>query len=93
MASFGRQLAADVSEGTAPLHGQAQPMDTRQESVQPEALIIKDWKRYGKHRLYVNRPDGTTLGYVDLQTNEVVPADEAHHDVVARAVADHLRGS
>lgn len=31
-------------------------------------VTVKRWKRYGKDRLYVNAPDGATLGYADLQT-------------------------
>ena len=54
-------------------------------------MTVKPWKRYGKNRLYVNGPDGSTLGYVDLQTNAVVPTDEQHRVTVRAAVTDHLR--
>jgi hypothetical protein len=56
-------------------------------------LQVRPWKRYGKHRLYVNHPDGTTIGYVDLQTNEVVPQDPRDRHLVADAVAHHLRNT
>jgi hypothetical protein len=31
-------------------------------------LQAQEWARYGKHRLYVNAPDGTKVGWVDLTT-------------------------
>jgi hypothetical protein len=50
-------------------------------------VTVKPWKRYGKDRLYVNAPDGTTLGYLDLQANNVVPTEERYRAIVREAVA------
>jgi hypothetical protein len=50
-------------------------------------VTVKPWKRYGKDRLYVNAPDGTTLGYLDLQADNVVPAEERYRAIVREAVA------
>lgn len=59
----------------------------------PGVTTVNRWKRYGKDRLYVNDTDGETLGYVDLETNEVVPIEEHHRDTVREAAAAHLRQS
>lgn len=62
---------------------------------QPHAVagdvLVKPWSQYGKDRLYVNLADGTTLGYVDLQSNAVVPVEERHRQTVTDAVARYLR--
>jgi hypothetical protein len=39
----------------------------------------------------VNRADGTSLGYVDLDTNAVVPVEERHRETIRRRVSEHLR--
>ncbi|HTW19369.1 MAG TPA: nuclease-related domain-containing protein [Mycobacteriales bacterium] len=48
---------------------------------------VNPWKRYGKDRLYVNGPDGSQIGWVDLQTNTRRvnnPANEAAFDAAIR---------
>jgi hypothetical protein len=52
------------------------------------AVEITRWRRYGKDRLYVARPDGTSLGWWDLQTNQAHPANDADHDALGAAVRD-----
>jgi hypothetical protein len=37
-------------------------------------LVATPWRRYGKNRLYVAQPDGTKVGYWDLDTDEGHPA-------------------
>ena len=67
------------------------PSDTTSPSSDLAELAVNPWRRYGKNRLYVNGRDGTTLGYVDLETNEVVVEDERYREIVARAVQRYLR--
>ena len=35
-----------------------------------DELTVKRWTRYGKDRLYVNLPDGSRVGWLDLQTGK-----------------------
>ena len=35
-----------------------------------DELVVNRWKRYGKERLYVNLPDGSRVGWLDLQTGQ-----------------------
>lgn len=71
------------------------PATSRAQPGTPQAnagrVTVQPWKRYGKNRLYVNESDGTTLGFVDLQTKEVVPTDEQHRQLVREAAAEYLR--
>jgi hypothetical protein len=54
-----------------------------------EATIeITRWRRYGNDRLYVARPDGSSLGWWDLQADEAHPASDADEDALAAAVHD-----
>lgn len=39
----------------------------------------------------MNGSDGTTRGYVDLETNAVVPKDERYRQAIIDAVARYLR--
>jgi len=32
-------------------------------------LTVKTWKRFGKHRLYVNARSGESIGWVDVESN------------------------
>jgi hypothetical protein len=57
----------------------------------PPAITVNPWNRYGKRRLYVNGSDGTTLGYVDLDTNAVAPVEEHYRQTILDAVAAYLR--
>lgn len=83
-----RNRPAPQSMGTPPT---ARSGRADREPTRPGQVVVKSWKRYGKHRLYVNHADGSTLGCVDLESNDVVPIDEHHKEVVAQAVARHLR--
>jgi hypothetical protein len=56
-----------------------------------ETLTVTAWNRYGKQRLYVNSSDGSTLGYVDLATDEVMPVADQHRAAVRQAVDEHRR--
>jgi hypothetical protein len=68
----------------------SQPRDAGSAHASAREVTVKPWKRYGKDRLYVNAHDGTTLGYLDLQANNVVPA-EGYRAIVHEAVARYLR--
>lgn len=54
-------------------------------------LQIVEWKRYGKHRGYVKRPDGTRLGWVDVATGEMHL--EADADTAAFTALTHFRST
>ena len=56
-------------------------------------LIVNRWSRYGKHRLYVNAPDGTPVGWVDLDTGERSLAMLEHAQAFEAAVAAHSTAS
>lgn len=58
-----------------------------------DGTTVKRWRRYGKDRLYVNDATGETLGYVDLETSEVVPTEERHRALVSQAAATYLRSA
>lgn len=56
-------------------------------------LLVNPWSRYGKHRLYVNMPDGTQVGWVDLDTGErLLPVPELGEAFDA-AIAAHTTAS
>lgn len=97
-------LDARLRPATAPRPGKLAVPNTRTlladqpATAEPAAerhggVVVKPWKRYGKHRLYVNRADGTTLGHVDLTTNEVVAVEASDRETVREAAARHLRES
>lgn len=67
------------------------PAVRRTEPTPPPAVTVKPWNRYGKRRLYVNSSDGSTLGYVDLDTNAVAPVEEHSRQTILDAVAAYLR--
>lgn len=67
------------------------PTELAAEPNRSMATTVNRWTRYGKDRLYVNASDGQALGYVDLETNEVVPVDKRYRVVVAQAAANYLR--
>lgn len=50
-------------------------------------LTATPWHRYGKHRLYVDGPDGERLGWCDLVTGDLTVADESEREAVAECVA------
>lgn len=102
------QVAATLERELAPAAGPAKPRSARRPGATrpapsrprgtptepgPEGgVTVTPWKRYGKDRLYVNAPNGTTLGYLDRQTNLVVATEERHRETVQRATDRHLRG-
>ncbi len=47
---------------------------------------VARWRRYGKDRLYVERPDGSKLGWWDLATGEAHPEDPADLAILTDAV-------
>jgi hypothetical protein len=49
---------------------------------------VSRWRRYGKDRLYVARPNGTKLGWIDLQTREIHPLVAAHQQLFEAVLAD-----
>jgi hypothetical protein len=36
------------------------------------SITVRRWKRYGKHRLYANGEDGVRLGYLEVESGEIV---------------------
>lgn len=52
--------------------------------------VVNRWKRYGHDRLYAETPGGTRLGYLDLKSNELHPAESGDLALLAAAVADYL---
>lgn len=52
-----------------------------------EVTVVR-WRRYGKDRLYVTAPNGTKLGWHDLQTGEDHPEAPGLADHLASAIAD-----
>jgi hypothetical protein len=52
--------------------------------------IVNRWKRYGHDRLYAETPGGTRLGYLDLKSNELHPAETGDLALLTAAVAGYL---
>jgi hypothetical protein len=52
-------------------------------------LTVRRWTRYGKDRLYVNDADGSRVGWLDLETDEVVLEREVLREEFERALALH----
>ena len=38
------------------------------------------WERYGKHRVYFNKPNRKSEGYIDLETGEMTGMLDEYHD-------------
>lgn len=55
-------------------------------------VVVNRWKRYGKDRLYVQRPDGSKHGYWDLLTDTGYPETPADLTVLAEALAGWRAG-
>ena len=55
-------------------------------------LTVSSWHRKGRHRLYVNRSDGTNIGYWDLVANEPRPNHPGDHDDLVRYVRQWTAG-
>lgn len=53
-------------------------------------LRVSAWKRYGQDRLYVNRPDGECVAWLDLRTDQVTIRVEAFRDAALAALAPYL---
>jgi Nuclease-related domain len=71
---------------TLGLKSSCRPTD---ELFMDEAIIeITRWRRYGNDRLYVGRPDGSSLGWWDLRADEAHPASDADQHALAAAVHD-----
>jgi hypothetical protein len=52
-------------------------------------LTVKRWRRYGKDRVYANDADGARVGWLDLQTDEVVLEREDLRKAFERALAPY----
>jgi hypothetical protein len=48
----------------------AAPPSTAADS--PTSITVRRWKRYGKDRLYANGEDGVRLGYLEVETGQIV---------------------
>jgi hypothetical protein len=93
-----RPAAATTTPPSTSAPGSGPTASSRSRAAEPTDatagdVTVKPWKRHGEHRLYVNAPDGTTMGYVDMQSNAVVPTDERNKESVRDAVARFLRES
>ncbi|MEO3973908.1 nuclease-related domain-containing protein [Streptomyces sp. CAU 1734] len=53
-------------------------------------LRISAWKRYGKDRLYVSQPDGTTVAWFDRVTGRITIEVEELRDAAMEALAPYL---
>lgn len=53
-------------------------------------LHVSAWKRHGLDRLYVNRPDGTTVARLDLKTGHIEIRNEALRQPVLDALAPQM---
>ncbi len=51
---------------------------------------VTRWRRYGKDRLYVERPDGVKVGWWDLTTNEAHPESQDDLSALTHAVDDWM---
>ncbi|KPM54204.1 NERD domain protein [Frankia sp. R43] len=55
-----------------------------------DELLVRLWKRYGQHRLYVNRLDGTSVACFDHLTGQLTMlADEVDRDAVLAVLEAH----
>lgn len=55
-------------------------------------LEVVRWRRFGHDRLYVNAPDGTRIGWLDLLTGVSTVELEEKRAEFERAIADHKPG-
>lgn len=51
---------------------------TQVEREAPAAPVVKQWRRWGKNRLYVHADEETQIGWWDLQTGEAHPEEPDH---------------
>ncbi|MEU8716413.1 nuclease-related domain-containing protein [Streptomyces sp. NPDC048663] len=54
-------------------------------------LRVTRWKRYGHDRLYANLPDGTAVGWADVETEHITVLVAEYRDDVIAVLTDHLR--
>ena len=57
-----------------------------------DGLTVKEWRRFGHDRIYVNRGE-TALGYLDRVEDRLVVKDEELRPVVEAALRAHLRSA
>jgi hypothetical protein len=53
-------------------------------------LRVSEWKRYGKDRLYVSQPDGTTVAWFDCATGQIHIKVEARRELAIEALAPYI---
>ncbi len=53
-------------------------------------LQVSAWKRYGHDRLYVNRPDGEKVAWLDRKTGHITFLEDGPHDAALEALAPYL---
>jgi hypothetical protein len=53
-------------------------------------LRVSAWKRYGQDRLYVNRPDGKAVAWLDRQTGHLEVLIDGYQDAVLDALGPHV---
>ncbi|MDQ0789192.1 nuclease-related domain-containing protein [Streptomyces sp. B3I8] len=56
-------------------------------------LKVTRWKRYGHDRLYANLPDGTAVGWADLETGDITVLVAEYRDDVMAVLTDHLHNN
>ncbi|WP_323445976.1 nuclease-related domain-containing protein [Streptomyces yaizuensis] len=54
-----------------------------------DGLRVTAWQRSGHDRLYVNLPDGTSVGWADRRSGQVVCLRPSYRDAVLDALARH----
>ena len=64
-------------------------VEARAQAGSATSLVVTRWRRYGKDRLYVNGPDGTRVGWLDLQTGVTTVEVEDRRAEFEAAVAGH----
>ena len=60
----------------------------------PEDLVVflEEWRRYGRHRLYVKDADGNEAGYLDLASGKVVTSSDAWTALLMQLLPHYLQG-
>ena len=57
------------------------------EGMSDPTILVNRWRRYGKDRLYVTRPDETKIGWWDLSTDDANPETPEDLPTLTAAVA------
>jgi hypothetical protein len=75
-----RPIPATAASPPPPVPPATEP---HQAADEPVGVSVRRWTRYGKDRFYANAADGTRLGYIEVETGEVVLESGDEHGVVS----------